>query len=126
MFYLGFLTSSFAMAASAVALVLVIVALIRKQTRLPGAAVLLTKLGFFTHSAALLTLMIMQVTQDYTNMHVVSVINPAMPWILKLTALWGGQTGSLFFWSWIVSLCAFLALSGKKPLLDNWSFLVVN
>ena len=126
MFYLGFLTSSFAMAASAAALVLVIVALIRKQTRLPGAAVLLTKLGFFTHSAALLSLMIMQVTQDYTNMHVVSVINPAMPWILKLTALWGGQTGSLFFWSWIVSLCAFLALSGKKPLLDNWSFLVVN
>jgi Cytochrome c biogenesis factor len=97
---------------------LVIVALIRKQTRLPGAAVLLTKLGFFTHSTALLSLMIMQVTQDYTNMHVVSVINPAMPWILKLTALWGGQTGSLFFWSWMVSLCAFLALSGKKPLLD--------
>lgn len=126
MFYLGFLTSTFAVAASAAALVLVIVALIRKQTRLPDAAVLLTKLGFFTHSVALLSLMIMQVTQDYTNMHVVSVINPAMPWILKLTALWGGQTGSLFFWSWIVSLCAFLALSGKKPLLDNWSFLIVN
>ena len=55
MFYLGFLTSSFAMAASAVALVLVIVALIRKQTQMPGAAVLLTKLGFFTHSTALLS-----------------------------------------------------------------------
>jgi len=126
MFYVGFLISSLALAASAAAIILVLFSLFRKQTRIPSAAVLLTKLSFFGHSAALLSLMIMQVLQDYSNVYVVSVINPAMPWILKITALWGGQTGSLFFWSWIVSLCAFLALTGKKHLLDNWSFLVVS
>ncbi len=126
MFYVGFLTSSLALAASAAALILVIISLFRKQTQLPGAAVLLTKLSFFAHTAALLSLMVMQVLQDYSNVYVVSVINPAMPWILKISALWGGQTGSLFYWSWIVSLCVFLALTGKKRLLDNWSFLVVS
>lgn len=125
MFYVGFLTSSLALAASVAALVVVIISLIRKQTQLPGAAVLLVKVGFFAHSAAVLILMVMQVLQDYSNVYVVSVINPAMPWILKLTALWGGQTGSLFFWSWIVSLCVFMALTGKKHLFDNWSLLVV-
>lgn len=126
MFYVGFLTSSLALAASVAALVVVIISLIRKQTQLPGAAVLLVKVGFFAHSAAVLILMVMQVLQDYSNVYVVSVINPAMPWILKLTALWGGQTGSLFFWSWIVSLCVFMALTGKKHLFDNWSLLVVS
>ena len=125
MFYVGFLTSSLALATSVAALVVVIISLIRKQTQLPGAAVLLVKVGFFAHSAAVLILMVMQVLQDYSNVYVVSVINPAMPWILKLTALWGGQTGSLFFWSWIVSLCVFMALTGKKHLFDNWSLLVV-
>nr|MBI2903992.1 heme lyase CcmF/NrfE family subunit [Chloroflexota bacterium] len=27
----------------------------------------------------------------------------AMPWYLKVTALWGGQAGSLLFWSWLMS-----------------------
>ena len=26
-----------------------------------------------------------------------------MPWYLRLTALWGGQAGSLFFWCWLLS-----------------------
>ncbi len=125
MFYVGLLTSFLALAASAAAFILVVIALSRKQTQLSSAAQLLTKLGFLAHTAALLSLMIMQVLQDYSNVYVVSVINPAMPWILKITALWGGQTGSLFFWSWMISLCAFVAVTGKKRLLDNWSFLVV-
>ena len=126
MFYVGFVTSSLALLAGAAALILTIISLASKQTQLPGPAVLLAKVGFFAHTAALLTLMVMQVLQDYSNVYVVSVINPAMPWILKLTALWGGQTGSLFFWSWIVSFCAFLAVNGKNHLLDNWSFLAVS
>ena len=31
------------------------------------------------------------------------VSSRAMPWYLKVTALWGGQAGSLLFWSWLMS-----------------------
>jgi cytochrome c-type biogenesis protein CcmF len=39
---------------------------------------------------------------DYTA-HVTSISTPA---ILKITALWGGQNGSLLFWSWLMSMFA--------------------
>jgi len=68
---------------------------------------------------------VMQVLEDYTNYYVASVISPAMPWILKVTALWGAQSGSLLFWSWLVSLVVFIALSGKRSLVDAWSFIIL-
>ncbi len=37
---------------------------------------------------------------EYTA-HVTSISTPA---ILKITALWGGQNGSLLFWSWLMSM----------------------
>ena len=34
------------------------------------------------------------------------VISNSMPFLLRITALWGGQAGSLIFWSWLMSAFA--------------------
>lgn len=40
----------------------------------------------------------------YELEYVASVTSNSMPVYLKVTALWGGQAGSLVFWSWLLSL----------------------
>jgi cytochrome c-type biogenesis protein CcmF len=42
----------------------------------------------------------------YEVKYVASVTSNAMPSYLKVTALWGGQAGSLVFWSWLMSAFA--------------------
>ena len=46
--------------------------------------------------------------------YVHAVTSRAMPWYLRLTALWGGQAGSLFFWCWLLSGYSALVM------LRNW------
>jgi len=46
------------------------------------------------------------VTDHYEVEYVSSVTSRSMPLYLKVTALWGGQAGSLIFWSWLMSAFA--------------------
>jgi cytochrome c-type biogenesis protein CcmF len=46
------------------------------------------------------------VTDHYEIEYVASVTSRSMPMYLKVTALWGGQTGSLIFWSWLMAAFA--------------------
>ena len=46
------------------------------------------------------------VTGHYEVEYVASVTNSAMPTYLKITALWGGQPGSLVFWGWLMAAFA--------------------
>jgi cytochrome c-type biogenesis protein CcmF len=72
------------------------------------------------HNAALLTwplitlaaglLIVLLVTDQYQVEYVHKVTSRAMPMYLKVTALWGGQAGSLLFWSWLMSTFAATAL----------------
>jgi len=123
MFYLGL--GSFVLAAGLMLVCLAFTAwqLSRNQHQISTTVRFLTNLGFALHTLSVLVLLFMQVTQDYSNAYVVGVINPAMPTYLKLTALWGGQAGSLFFWSWIINLCLVLALNRRHILRDNWGYL---
>src|SRR5581483_7405683 len=43
---------------------------------------------------------------DFRFAYVAEHSNRAMPMIYKFTALWGGQEGSLLFWSWLLSTYA--------------------
>ncbi|MBI3243591.1 MAG: heme lyase CcmF/NrfE family subunit [Chloroflexi bacterium] len=52
---------------------------------------------------AALSIIIMLVKGQYDVEYVTHVSSRAMPWYLKVTALWGGQAGSLLFWSWLMS-----------------------
>ncbi|NIM92712.1 MAG: heme lyase CcmF/NrfE family subunit [Anaerolineales bacterium] len=57
-----------------------------------------------TISAA--ALIILLVTGRYDIEYVASVTSSSMPIYLKVTALWGGQAGSLVFWSWLMAAFA--------------------
>ena len=123
MFFFGLGTFILAAFIMLVCLVLVAWQLVHKQTEISGLVRILTNLGFGLHTLSIIVLLFMQVSQDYSNSYVVGVINPALPTYLKLTALWGGQAGSLFFWSWIINLCLVIALNRRHILRDNWGYL---
>ncbi len=75
------------------------------------------------HQAALLTwpavtlaaicLISLLVTDHYEIGYVAEVTSRAMPLYLKVTAWWGGQAGSLLFWSWLMATFAGSALLRK-------------
>ena len=123
MFYMGL--GSFALSGLIMLVCLALTAwqLSRKQHEISATVRFLTNLGFGLHTLSLIALLYMQVSQDYSNAYVVGVINPALPTYLKMTALWGGQAGSLFFWSWIINLCLVIALNRRHILQDNWGYL---
>ena len=53
-----------------------------------------------------LVLIYLLLTGHYELSFVYGVTSSAMPFYLKITALWGGQAGSLVFWSWLMSAFA--------------------
>jgi cytochrome c-type biogenesis protein CcmF len=56
-------------------------------------------------------LLIILITQGHFEVAYVSRVSSwNMPWYLKVTALWGGQQGSLLFWSWLMSTFIGIAL----------------
>jgi len=52
----------------------------------------------------------MIINEHFELEYVSRVSSRAMPWYLKATALWGGQAGSLLFWSWLMSTYAALVM----------------
>lgn len=53
-----------------------------------------------------LSLIYLLVNGHYEIEYVSSVTSNSMPYYLRVTALWGGQAGSLVFWSWLMSAFA--------------------
>jgi len=123
MFYLGLISFAASMLVMFIALIFTIFQLFKRQTILTKSTITLASLSFALHTLSLLSLMAMQVLQDYTISYVVSVVNSVMPTILKMTAIWGGQAGSLFFWGWTLNLVLFLSLHVRRQIQDGWSFL---
>jgi cytochrome c-type biogenesis protein CcmF len=64
------------------------------------------QLTFPLISLSALALIYMLVTGHFELEYVYSVTSVDMPVYLKITALWGGQAGSLVFWSWLMSAFA--------------------
>ncbi|NTV36082.1 MAG: hypothetical protein HGA53_03935, partial [Anaerolineaceae bacterium] len=52
------------------------------------------------------SLLILLASGKYEYVYVFNVTSNSTPLYLKLTALWGGQSGSLLFWSWLMSAFA--------------------
>ena len=57
-------------------------------------------------SLVALSIIYLLVTGDYQVQYVYNVTSSTMPIYLKVTALWGGQAGSLIFWSLLLSAFA--------------------
>ncbi len=61
-----------------------------------------------------LSLIYLLVTNQFHIDYVASVTSKSMPFYLRVTALWGGQAGSLLFWSWLMAAFA------SAVTLRNW------
>lgn len=55
---------------------------------------------------AALTIIYLLISGHYEVQYVTEVTSNSMPIYLRITALWGGQAGSLIFWSWLMSAFA--------------------
>src|SRR5512136_2791765 len=53
---------------------------------------------------AALTIIYSNLTGNFRLEYTSHVSSRSTPTILKITALWGGQNGSLLFWSWLMSI----------------------
>lgn len=71
------------------------------------------QLTFPLISLSALILVCQLATGHFELEYVYSVTNREMPLYLKITALWGGQAGSLVFWSWLMSAFA-MAVTLRK------------
>ncbi|MCG2783547.1 MAG: heme lyase CcmF/NrfE family subunit [Anaerolineae bacterium] len=76
---------------------------VKKSQKWIESSRLAMQLTFPLTSLASLTLIYLLVNNDYNVSFVYQVTSRAMPTYLKVTALWGGQAGSLLFWSWLLS-----------------------
>ena len=57
-------------------------------------------------SISALSVIFLLVNGHFEVQYVTEVSSKSMPLYLRLTALWGGQAGSLLFWSWLMSAFA--------------------
>ena len=61
-------------------------------------------LSFPLTTLTVLVLVYLLATNHFEVQYVYSVTSLSMPMYLKVTALWGGQAGSLLFWAWLLSI----------------------
>lgn len=54
-------------------------------------------------SISALSIILLLVQMDFQVEYVAGVTSRSMPMYLRITALWGGQEGSLVFWAWLMS-----------------------
>ncbi|PIR23748.1 MAG: cytochrome C biogenesis protein [Deltaproteobacteria bacterium CG11_big_fil_rev_8_21_14_0_20_45_16] len=84
-------------------------------------------------SLAVFVLWFCLLKDNFLVRYVYSYSNREMPTIYKLTALWGGQDGSLLFWVWLLSLYSSAALffhrNSDRPLIPHMisvlSFIII-
>ncbi|HWQ83815.1 MAG TPA: heme lyase CcmF/NrfE family subunit [Anaerolineales bacterium] len=78
----------------------------KNNPRWVGSARLAMLLTFPLLSLSALALIYLLINEHYEVEFVASVTSSSMPLYLKITAWWGGQSGSLLFWAWLMSAFA--------------------
>jgi len=110
---LGFYSTLLAFGCALYAVVMAALSWKRRERLLLASArqAALLTLPLLTLASLLLVTLLIQ--GDYNVEYVYSASNREMPFYLKVTALWGGQAGSLLFWSWLMSVFTTSALLGR-------------
>ena len=109
----GFFSLVIALGCAMYAAVVAVLAIRRRQPAWLASAHHAALLTWPLITLACLILIVLLVTDQYQLDYVFSVTSRAMPMYLKVTALWGGQAGSLLFWSWLMSTFTAAALLRK-------------
>lgn len=102
--------------ALALAVYAAVVAVVGARRRLPELVVSARNAAFGVTGLITLAVIIIEyllITGHYQTKFVYEVSNRAAPLFYRVTALWGGQDGSLLFWSWLMSIFATLVLFRK-------------
>ncbi len=124
----AYLTLALAFLLSVYGLVAVIWGLYSKLAPWLESARLALLLIFPLVSISLVILIVLLLNDRFDVVYVYSVTSRNMPAYLKFTALWGGQSGSLLFWSWLLagfsSFFAFRKNWRKAKDLMAWAMLV--
>ncbi len=125
---LGYLALALAFLLAIYGVVMVLWGVSQKSKPAIESARLALILLFTLVSFSLIALLIFLVTDRFDIAYVYSVTSRDMPAYLKMTALWGGQSGSLLFWSWLLAgfslVFALRKWDNEKEMLP-WSLLVV-
>ena len=125
---LGYLTLALAFLTAIYGLIAVVWGLTQKSAAWIESARLALLLIFPLVTFSLVVLIVLLATQRFDVVYVYSVTSLEMPLYLRLTALWGGQSGSLLFWSWLLAgFSLFFALRKWRDDADllPWTLLVV-
>ena len=70
-------------------------------------------------SVAMVVLAYAFVVSDFSLMYVQHYSDRAMPFFYRLTAVWGGQEGSLLFWTWLLAVASALAIRANQERLRD-------
>ena len=65
-------------------------------------------------SISVIALLIPLIRKDYRFEYVFETVNNAQPFYLRIAALWGKQSGSLLFWTWLFSIFLFFFFFCQK------------
>ena len=80
---------------------------------------------FFLLTAASGLLVYALIAGDFRLAYVASHSNRAMPWYYKFAAWWGGQSGSLLLWAWMLSLYSTIVVfMNRKKFRDMMPYVV--
>jgi cytochrome c-type biogenesis protein CcmF len=99
---LAYLTLALAFLLAIYGLIGVIWGLLQKDSAWIKSARLALFIIFPLVSFSLIIMLILLLSDRFDVAYVYSVTSREMPAYLKFTALWGGQSGSLLFWSWLL------------------------
>ena len=123
----GYLILALAFLLALYGLVILIYGLIQKIPAFIESARLALVLIFPLVTAGMAVMVFLLLNDRFDVAYVYSVSSREMPAYLKLTALWGGQEGSLLFWSWLLSGFSLVFASRKfreERDLFPWAMLV--
>lgn len=82
----------------------------RAQQRWVSSARSATILSFPLLTIACASLVYLLANLDFHVQYVTQVTSHSMPMYLRVTALWGGQAGSLLFWAWLMAAFTFAVM----------------
>jgi cytochrome c-type biogenesis protein CcmF len=99
----GYLTLALAFLLSLYGLMMVVWGLVKRAQPQIESARLALILIFPLITISLIAMLYLLVDDRFDVAYVQSVSSSTLPLYLKLTALWGGQSGSLLFWSWLLA-----------------------
>ena len=100
---IGLFATAFAFLLSVYATIFSILGGLRERHAWVKSARNATLLVFPLLTLAVLMLVYLLYTLDFSIAYVADVSSQAMSPFLRITALWGGQQGSVLFWAWLMS-----------------------